>query len=522
MPADGGARAAVDVPQQQSWISKRETIAFILVAEYFLLIGWLYRDFYMDDAYIGFRYVANLLAGHGLVFNPPMAIEGVTNLGWLLLIAPASLVLPVPLAAKVMGLALMGLTVLLVLAAARDMVRQAGPDTRLTWLPVAIIVSLATNDAFVVFSLLGMETAALSAVFATMLLLSARTLGAGVLLFLGVLAFLIRPEAVLVYPLFLALTVTGRMESIRMILPRLAIFALGVAAITGARWVYFGDLVPNTFASKSKGLWPIIANLVGWVDGSAVNIAFPFAGLLAILVLLIGAAALLRKPTPAGAMALSITAAGLLFAIYALPDWTKLGRYFAPYAPVALIVLWFGIAAVLRSAFALRREGLVFGAIAAAIAVTGVSHTVAHTMDAARQKMPGYVLTSDTLIAPSVWMRDNLPAGSTIATRRIGALGFYTSFTVFDYTFGLTERDIARLARAEQRHFADPNDRALAAAWGARKPDYLLEDNDVIDAIVAAAQGRRERFLIHGDAYRVIKTFPIARNVEWTLAQRID
>ena len=36
-----------------------------------------------------------------------------------------------------------------------------------------------------------------------------------------------------------------------------------------------------------------------------------------------------------------------------------------------------------------------------------------------------------------------LPPDATIATRRIGALAFHSERRVFDYVYGLTERDVA-------------------------------------------------------------------------------
>lgn len=41
-----------------------------------------------DDAYISYRYALNLIAGHGLVFNPGERVEGYTNLLYVLLMAP--------------------------------------------------------------------------------------------------------------------------------------------------------------------------------------------------------------------------------------------------------------------------------------------------------------------------------------------------------------------------------------------------------------------------------------------------
>ena len=44
-------------------------------------------NFVSDDAFISLRYAANLLAGHGLVFNPGERVEGFTSPLWTLLLA---------------------------------------------------------------------------------------------------------------------------------------------------------------------------------------------------------------------------------------------------------------------------------------------------------------------------------------------------------------------------------------------------------------------------------------------------
>ena len=43
--------------------------------------------FLTDDAFISFRYVRNLLEGHGLVFNPGERFEGYSNFPWTLELA---------------------------------------------------------------------------------------------------------------------------------------------------------------------------------------------------------------------------------------------------------------------------------------------------------------------------------------------------------------------------------------------------------------------------------------------------
>jgi hypothetical protein len=71
-----------------------------------LLFAFMTRSFFMDDAFIGFRYLDNLLTGQGLVFNTGERVEGITNVGWILFIAPLAAVAGIPVAAKICGVLL--------------------------------------------------------------------------------------------------------------------------------------------------------------------------------------------------------------------------------------------------------------------------------------------------------------------------------------------------------------------------------------------------------------------------------
>ena len=51
---------------------------------------WLdYRDFWLDDSFITFRYARNWADGLGPNFNPGEAVEGYTTFSWLTLVAIA-------------------------------------------------------------------------------------------------------------------------------------------------------------------------------------------------------------------------------------------------------------------------------------------------------------------------------------------------------------------------------------------------------------------------------------------------
>ena len=131
------------------------------------------------------------------------------------------------------------------------------------------------------------------------------------------------------------------------------------------------------------------------------------------------------------------------------------------------------------------------------------------------------VLTSEPLIEPASWIRDNLPKDCIIATRRIGALSYYSQKNVFDYKFGLTNKEVAKLVNEHKRHFNDLFDPALKHIWKKVSPDYILEDLVIVDAAIRASKGKRERFEIHGIAYRLIKSFPISKTNEWILCEKI-
>lgn len=67
----------------------------ILALGCLLQAAWGYSHFDLaghaagsDDAYISYRYALNLIAGHGLVFNPGERVEGYTNLLYVLLMVP--------------------------------------------------------------------------------------------------------------------------------------------------------------------------------------------------------------------------------------------------------------------------------------------------------------------------------------------------------------------------------------------------------------------------------------------------
>jgi arabinofuranosyltransferase len=501
------------------------TLAWCVFAVLLIAVSWFAystRDCFVDDAFIGFQYIKNLMAGHGFVFHVGQKpVEGVTNIGWLLLLAPLSAIVQPTVAAKGVGLALLLTTLAMTMLLGRRLAAKMPHPEDGFGLTIVPAILLASNFEFVYFPLAGMETALLAAILLLMTCLALRRSHGIALPLLGAFAFLVHPEAVAVYPLYAAVLWIRERENRRRLIVGNVVLFVCVAAITATRYAYFGDVVPNTFHAKPGGLQLAVQNGYGFLMGRNTNLAFPVTGWLAIPVLLLGWRRLRRASPAAADMLAVVCGVGVMFAVYSPEDWTTLPRYFAPYLPESLLLLWAGIveAAELfcRSAM-IAMSKAVLSMIALLLVLTN-GFDVRNKMSQA-ETFPGYVLASRNLIGPAEWMRDNLPADATIATRRIGVLAYYSRQNVFDYTYGLTEPDVARLVSRRGQRFDTPTDPALEAVWRDRAPKYLLEDGIIMSCIISHANAANERFTIHGVEYRVLRAFPIGTETNWVLAER--
>lgn len=498
--------------------------AYLAGAAVLFMLGfaWLIRDYYMDDAYIGFQYLKSVLAGHGFVFHPGgVPVEGVTNIGWQIVLAPFALIAGPPAAAKALGVALALATLALVSRVGRIAGRGA-PGSGFGGLWLVPLMLLATSFDFQYFALAGMETALLAVVLLAMAARADADPACWSLPALGAAGCLVHPEAILVVPLYVAIGLTGEFGDRRRLITAMGVLAGLVLAITAVRYLYFGDVVPNTFHAKSGGLFLKIDGAFRFLAGRNINLAFPISGALALPFLAFGYLHVRRASPPLAAMLAATTATGVAFGVYSPPDWTELGRYSAPYLPSALILFWGGLAACVDKVWTADRP--IWKGRFLLLAATALLATQLWGMLVGMARMesyPGYVLAGRALVAPAEWIRDELPGDATIATRRIGALAYHSDRRVFDYVYGLTERDVAALV-AERGSGFDATDADLAALWVAHAPDYILEDEEVLEEIAAAAGGSPRHFVIHGIAYGVQRRFPIGTDTDWVLAGRND
>ena len=219
-------------------------IVFVVVAA--MLAAWT-----CDDAFISIRYARNLAAGDGLVFNPGERVEGYTNPAWTLGLA---LVLTLGLDPEAWSIRLGVLAFaialgLLVLQHRHHLRAQLG----VTAVPVAAIVGAAHVD-WAIYATSGLETSMLATVVLAGFVALARDVrreparGWPPAAWLG-FAVLVRPDA----GLFAIACVVPYLGHRRALARYLATLVLCVGPGVLARWMYYGALVPNTYAAKSAG-----------------------------------------------------------------------------------------------------------------------------------------------------------------------------------------------------------------------------------------------------------------------------
>jgi arabinofuranosyltransferase len=225
-----------------------------------------------DDAFISFRAIANLVSGHGLVFNPGERVLGFTNPLWTLL-----LTIPFAITKDIYGVTMvssltcvLGLTVLLW--------RFYGGRWRAAW----VLSILATSYTFVAFSTSGLENPLSHLLLGALFVLSLRRNGEMFWLFLiGGLVVLNRMDhALIVGPMLIAVSLRGS---------GLAWNKICLALVPMAAWlifatIYYGFPYPNTAYAKLNigiGRSSVIAQGLGYLVDSLLTdtLVVPLIGL---------------------------------------------------------------------------------------------------------------------------------------------------------------------------------------------------------------------------------------------------
>ena len=487
---------------------------------------------FMDDAYIGFTYARNLISGYGFVAYPGQSrLEGVSNIGWVVLLALAGMLgADIPQASKVIGMLGAVLTFFLCFAVATQLTSRLKAS-------VALIM-LVVNFEYLFFSLLGMESALLSLLLlacACCCLRLKRPRNAYLLGMISALLTTFHPEGVLVFPLFIALylTLASKKDDFRSdlhtLLPGIGVWLVTTLAVCGVRAYYFGSLLPNTFYAKPASF----SNQHALFDKLSFQTIPVYLNELGLVTLLIFLTLLMvgrgwwvtstHQLRTCCCFLLASVITGYVFTLLAPQDWTCMPRYFAPYLPALCILIVLALDAMTGILSHFRSSTMFL--VCALYVIVAAGQFRQYWLFPWREQFPGYVMISDRLIMPALAIKDLLSArhlGGEIASRRLGVLMWLSDHPVYDYTYGLTNVETARLVYGKKLNFGDPCDSDLRTLWQSRQPIAIVENLSVLEKIARNCGGTLDEFNVHGSRYRLVQMFPLNTSTQWAVAEQID
>lgn len=408
---------------------------------------WIYRHMTTDDTFIFAQYVSNMLGGGGMSFNAGDPTYGFTSVLWVGLLYVAGLGGgDLLLCAKALSFAFALLSIIAFHFLAGRFLNSAV-------VVHAATAAFAINPIFVNIAFSGMEST-----LGTFLLLaglwrhfsereSRRLLPLAPAIF--ALAYLTRPEFLLLFPLWLLDTWQGADRSIRLkrLLSGVILYAVPVGVWLGIALVQFDTVVPNPVIIKA------LQSRTAYETLYVVRRFFLMLGSIHaadLAVIVICAVALFVRGRGSGRRSsllpgwpeafLWLWAAGVLGS-YLLQNVAMSPRYFLIVSPVLTLLAFRMLATLQASNPSLRKSwtGLVLILFALQSFVATAFIYYPHTVT--------YNQKDQLLMEAALWLRRNTPEGTAVASVDIGILGYYSNRRVVDQT-GLVNPDIIRRTSA--------------------------------------------------------------------------
>jgi hypothetical protein len=416
----------------------------------------LHYDFTQDDAFITFRYAANYLDGHGLVYNIGERIEGYTNFLWtILMILGGRLGLDFIDFSQVLGVVCgFGIIFMLFLMALRMFSDQ--PRAQRTIMAGLSCLVLGLVYSFAYWTVAGLETAAFSFMVIASLYCYMRRIFLAVPCL--VLATLLRPEGGLVFFFVILYEIISQKSVSRYAIIIFLIYALFLLPHAAFKLTYYGSLLPNPFYAKTS------FNVQQVINGLEYTGQF-FWHYLAAGLFIIPAVLRFRKSTPILRIVLLFLLTYTLYIIVIGGDVLKVHRFFVPLFPLFVLTAVSGL-------YSLFNRKIIF-AFSVALLIVWQLYTPRNHVETFHFSEKG-LANKMTLLINNVLANDK--SDFSVAASTIGMVGYkLLGHTVIDM-LGLTDSTIAR--------HPEPPIEGLESTWKemqynsryllSREPDYIL------------------------------------------------
>ncbi len=459
-------------------------LALALTAHILLVIHY---NFTQDDAFITFRYAANFLNGHGLVYNIGERVEGFTNFLWtILMILGGRLGLDFMIFSKILG-TVCGLGTILMLFFTARLALSNMSRARKTILAGLACFVLGLVYSFAYWTIAGLETAAFSftVISAIYFYLRRSPLSIPAL----VLATLLRPEGGLVFVFILLYEIISRKSLTRYALMMLSIYIIFLLPLAVFKLTYYGSLFPNPFYAKTS------FNARQIVNGLEYTGQF-FWHYLAAGLFLIPALISFRKWSPPLRLIALFTLIYTLYITFIGGDVLKVHRFFLPLFPFFALIAVIGM-------YELFRNKVFF--------VGGVAALIAWQLAVPREQVNTFHRREKGLALKMILLINNMLVNDrsnfSIAASTIGMVGYKLQGHEVIDMLGLTDSTIAR--------HPEPPIEGLESTWKennynsayllTRQPDYILFST----GIKPSAPAERALFLYSDflDHYRSLGFF---------------
>lgn len=386
------------------------------------------RDGFTDDGFIHIQYAKNLILRGEYSFNPGTLSFGTTSPLWVMLLAALGRLFGSGDNLIVISRVLSWLAGVGAVLAMYRLGRAFGLSRFFAHL---CVIALAGHMWHARWTALSMETS--TAVFAVV---AVGVASAGALsdnrraLFLGLfmaLASLVRPEAYLFLPLYLAVVVTSHDRTAACVGKTLAMSAaLIVPWLLFARF-HVGSFLPNTAGAKSGGL---VLNPLTFAHKlePIVKITASAEGLFVLLIVLSLILLRLRARVLSERCRLALLWIIALPAAYVIFDIQVLSRYMLLTSPFVIVL---GVTALsdILDTYRISRKRWIAGGVTAATVVVNVALYVAVVIPPSRAF--SHDLTT-RLRDLGVFLKDNSSPGAVVAAADIGYLAFYSERHVLD------------------------------------------------------------------------------------------
>jgi len=470
LPPTGAPSAASRTERRREWLPAWWVGVLPLIVLSGLTCGFYARGELVDDAFIFFRYAANVLAGHGVVFNPGERVEGYTSALWLMsLIVTGVAHVDPELAVRVLGslLAVAGVIV----TARFPVASEARGDRWGAWGAAAL---LALSQPYHLWAVHGLETAMFTLLVALGVRGDVRDMRRGATAsatpLWHCLAALTRPEGALFFVMHLvrrvasATTARERLAAFRSCVP----FAATVGVQIALRFAYYGDVVPNTFHTKVGFTPAVAARGLAYAGGFFVDWR---ASIFLLLIPAFWAARARRDLRYVSSVCAVYVAAIIAEGGDAFPAF----RFLVPILPMIYLLVAEGASTLVPLAARWTTPRVAPWCVGVLVAALAIPHVQQGFVEA-REEVEGANAFTGAMKEVGRALRDRVAPGTVIALNPVGAVPYFSELRTIDM-LGLTDRHIANTTPADLGEGQSGHEKGDGRYVLERRPDLILLGN---------------------------------------------